>query len=121
MKASDVLSLSDWVRENRTSIIRDKKTRAQVCDTAAIAIEVKVSDSSMKAALVYNNIETKNLSKHQRIVQTMDDEIKTLRTVLIKVVTASNVPEWLRKELLTEDLHAEVKSALQGIPVMAGV
>ena len=119
MKVSDALRLNDWVRDNRTTIIRDKNNRAALCDAVATALEFKVSDASMKAALVYNKIETKNLSKHQRVVQSMESEIKTLRTVLIKVVTASNVPEWLREELLTEDLHDEVKACLRSTLQMA--
>ena len=120
MRARDIFMLNDWVKSNRTAIIRDKKNRGQLCDSAATELEIKVSDASMKAALVYNDIATKNISKHQREVQVLEEEIQTLRTVLVKVVTSSNVPEWLRKELLTvEDLNTEVKTALQIEPKMA--
>ena len=120
MRARDIFMLNDWVKSNRTTIIRDKKNRGQLCDAAATELEIKVSDASMKAALVYNDIATKNISKHQREVQVLEEEIQTLRTVLVKVVTSSNVPEWLRKELLTvEDLNEEVKTALQVGPKMA--
>lgn len=113
MRARDIFILSDWVKSNRTSIIRDKQNRGQLCDAAAKDLEIKVSDAAMKAVLDENDIATKNLSKHQREVQLLEEGMASLRDVLVKVVTSSNVPEWLRKELLkAEDLDAEVKKVL---------
>jgi hypothetical protein len=114
MNAANVLKLNDWVRDNRMNIKTARRTQKALAEDAAGVLGFKVSVSALREVLIANGIETRQKSQHERTIEAKDQEIKSLRGMLIKVITASNVPDWLREEMLTEDLNDEVKEVLRG-------
>jgi hypothetical protein len=111
MKASDVLRLQTWVQNKREWIVLEQPTQNQMKSQAAIDLAIKVSVNALRDVLVANGIQirrTVNLAE----VAVLREEVDNLNKILVKVITAATVPEWLRKELETEKLAEEVREAV---------
>jgi len=112
MKASDVLRLRDWIQNKRTWINLEHPTQPQIGRQAAFDLDCRVSLSSLRDVMVACGLQTKRVSKHAAELAELKDQIAQQAKIIVKLVTASTVPEWLQAELMTEDLTAEVKEAL---------
>jgi hypothetical protein len=121
MKASNVLKLNKWAQSHRQWISSEQPTQSQMVTRAGNDLGFKVSVSSLRDVLLANDIQTRRIPKHVAEIAGLKEEVERLRAILVKVITASTVPEWLRKELETEDLTNEAKAALQKgrVPVEA--
>jgi hypothetical protein len=113
MKAGNVLRLNTWVQSKRQWINLEQPSQAQMAHTATTELGFKVSVTALRDILLANGIQTKRQAKHVAEIASLKEELRRVTAILIKVVTTSTVPEWLRKELETEDLTEEVKQAVQ--------
>lgn len=119
MKASNVLKLNEWVQRKRQWITLEQPLQEQIAARATTDLEFKVSTASLRDVLLANDIKTRRQGKTAAQIAGLQEQVEHLTSILIKIVTASTVPDWLREELITEDLTEEVKAAVQQKAVAA--
>ena len=112
MQAANVLKLQTWVQAKRQWINMEQPTQTQIASQAATDLRFKVSVGPLRDVMLACGLQTKRQSKHHAEVTSLREDIARQANIILKLVTASTVPEWLQAELMTEDLTAEVKGAL---------
>jgi len=106
------LQLLNWVEKQKQVILADRPTRRKLAEDASKAIGFKVSDSAIRDALQEYGIETKRVSKTQSKILGLQERVRTLETLLTKLIAAAELPSWLSQELNEADLPQEARAAL---------
>lgn len=118
MKATDVITLNEYVRNNRDALSNRASSLKEVAANAAEVLGIKVPVSALRELMLSQGIETKRLSQRQSEKLAMLAEIEKLtaenmelRRTLAKVATSNQIDDDLR-DFLFSGLNEEVKTAI---------
>lgn len=113
MNFSQAIELNAYVQQNKQEIQLACLPLVDMATQLTEKLGFKVSVNSCRQAFCKNGLPTKRQTKQARELEAYKSENQRLREVMLKLVTATNVPDWLREELLTEDVHEEIKAAIR--------
>lgn len=111
MNFDHAMKLNNWVGARKQEIQMQQPTQQQLAGEATLQLGFKVSTSSISSALIHHGIKRKSRIEAEK--DALRAEVERYRNLMLKVVTATQVPEWLRRELLDDDnLNEQIRDAL---------
>lgn len=112
MNVKKSYAVIDWVGNRKQEIQSQRPPREKLAAEATSALGFKISTSAIRDALLIHGIQTRGMSKAQCKILALEGRIAELERMLIKVIVAPELPEWLRAELEESNLPAEARAAL---------